>query len=134
MARNVDKGSTRKVHPTGVVPHAVGPVNNINDAAKFTNKGSFSGKTPANGVEEQAKGCIFHENSTHIPTMNADKPAKESKVISSRAGGAFGMTDTSSDLTASQTGDGGPTNKPYPLAQRYDKKGQTESKKVKNVL
>jgi hypothetical protein len=136
MARNVDKGGTKKIHPGGIVPHADGPTSTINDPAKFHGEGKRSGKTPSNGVEDHKLGPVFNTNSTHIPTMNADKPAKESKVIADHKGGAgsFKPTDTSGDLTSSQMGDGEPTNKPYPLKSSYDKVGQTESKKARNVF
>lgn len=128
MARNVDNGRSGKIHPKGVVPHAVGPVNNINDAAKF-HSAPKGGRTPSNGVEEQAKGAVFHCNETLIPTPSADKAPKESKVIASHQGGSIniGSHKTSGDLTASQEGDGAPTNKPYPLKDRYDKHGTKDS-------
>jgi hypothetical protein len=129
MARNVDKGSSKKVHPTGIVEHANGPTSTINDPAKFPNKGKTTGKTPSNGVEDAKTGPTFTCNSTHIPTMNADKAPKESKTIASKQGGAINIKthETAGDLTASQTGDGMPTNKPYPLKDRYDKSGSKDS-------
>jgi hypothetical protein len=63
-----------------ITSQKVGPTFSENDPAKFTNKGKMSGKTMSNGVVDHGKGATWTENSTHIPTMNADKPPMESKV------------------------------------------------------
>lgn len=65
-----------KIKPKGVVAHAIGPTFTENDPAKFKGDGKRSGKTMSNGVVSEAKGPTITENSTHIPTMNADIPAK----------------------------------------------------------
>jgi hypothetical protein len=116
-----------KIEAKGVVPHADGPVNTINDPAKFPNKGKFSGKTPANGVIDEAVGPVFTTNSTHIPTMNADKPAPESKQLkTARSTVDIKEHETTGDLTVSQRGSGEPTDRPYPLARSYEKKGKMD--------
>jgi hypothetical protein len=109
------------------VPHADGPVNTINDPAKFPNKGKFSGKTPANGVIMEAKGPIFTCNETHIPTMNADVPSKEKELKNSKGRVNISEHETTGDLTVSQRGSGEPTDRPYPLARSYEKSGKKGS-------
>lgn len=133
MARNV----THSGKPSGadaIVSQRPGETFVVNDHAKFDGRGKISGKTPANGVEEQGHGPTFTCNETLIPTPNADKTAKESKLIASRTG-VFKPEDTADDKTASQpSGEGGPTDRSYPLRARYDKHGSTESKGARNVF
>ena len=74
----------RKFKAAKPVTQKIGPTFDHNDPTKFVNHGKFSGKTPANGIEDQMKGPTFTANETHIPTMNADKPAKSSKTISDK--------------------------------------------------
>ena len=121
------KMRTGKIHPAKPVSHADGPVNTINDPAKFPNKGKTSGKTPANGVVMEAKGPTFTCNETHIPTMNADKPAKEKELKNSRGRVDIKEHETTGDLTVTQRGSGEPTDRPYPLARSYEKSGKKGS-------
>jgi hypothetical protein len=72
--------SKGKIHPKGIVSQATGPTFTENDAAKFDNHGKTKGKTMANGIVSEGKGPTITCNETHIPTMNADKPAPMSKV------------------------------------------------------
>lgn len=87
-----------------------------NDPAKF-NRGSTRGKTMSNGVEDQSKGATFTCNETHIPTMNADKPAKGSKVISDKKAPEF------NPHSRKPSGSNEPmvTTPPYPLKKEYRK-------------
>ncbi len=111
-----------KIHPKKPVSQVTGPTFTENDPAKFKGEGKSRGKTAANGVVDHARGPVFTENSTHIPTMNADKPAKESKVIKSGSKPEFADRDaTAEDLTASKSGSGGPTDRPYALKSSYPK-------------
>jgi hypothetical protein len=120
MARNV-KHAGKVSGSDAIVATKPGATITKNDPAKFHGAGKTSGKTPSNGVVDEATGPTITCNRTHIPTPNADKPAKSSKVIASRSGSSFRVPNTSGDLTASQTGSGGPSNKPYGLKTRYDK-------------
>lgn len=133
MARNV-KHAGKPDGDNAIVPQKPGPVFTKNDPAKFSGPGKTSGKTPSNGVVNEGEGPTITCNETLIPTPNADKPAKESKVISDRASHSFKPTDTAGDKTATQSGSGSPTDRPYPLATRYDKHGATESKAARKVL
>jgi hypothetical protein len=74
----------RKFKAAKPVTQKTGPTFDHNDPSKFVNHGKFSGKTPANGIEDQMKGPTFTANETHIPTMNADKPAPMSKQKSDK--------------------------------------------------
>lgn len=131
------KMRTGKVEAKGVVSHAVGPVNTINDAAKFPNKGKTSGKTPANGVVNEAEGPTFTCNETHIPAMNADKPAPMSKAIKSAMDHDLNVSEheTAGDKTATKAGSAGirgshmadePTDRAYPLKRSYEKGGRSD--------
>jgi hypothetical protein len=132
MARNVKHAG--KVDGTSAI-HAqeTGPTLIKNDPAKFHGAGKTHGKTPANGVIEQGHGAIFHCNETHIPTMNADKPPRDSKSIGEK-GGLFKPVEEAGHLTASQVGSGGPTDREYPLRKEYDKRGRTIAKEPKKVF
>ena len=101
---------------------AKGPTFTENDPAKFGN-GGRGRKTAANGVVDQGTGPTFTENSTHIPTMNADKPAKESKVIRTGAAPQF-LSDKDDACNASTEGTsaGTPDNT---LKASYEKRGRS---------
>jgi len=114
-------GHSGKVKASNVTSQKVGPVFDENDPAKFTNKGKAHGKTPANGVETQVHGATFTENSTHIPTMNADKPAKEKELSSKKWFDPHTDAESADALTASKGGSGSPTERPYPLKKSYEK-------------
>jgi len=106
------------------------------NAGKFRNKGIKTGKIPVNGVEDgMPHGATFIENSTHIDTPNADKPAPESKLLKAEKGLVrIKDHDTSCDLTASQeSGNGGPTDRPYPLAKSYEKSGRKDRSEPKRA-
>lgn len=107
-----------KIHPKGIVPQKPGPVFTENDAAKFHGEGKTHGKTPANGVESGPHGTTFLVNSTHIPTPNADKPAKESKVIKTGPGDHLPAHGDCKDASTEGTGGGLPH---YPLKASYEK-------------
>lgn len=107
-----------KIHPKGIVKHATGPVYTTNDPAKFSGAGKSSGKTPANGVETRVPGPTLTVNSTHIPTMNADKPAKESKVMGEKKGEDPHIKGSAKN--ASDTGSSGGQNS-YGLKKSYGK-------------
>ena len=107
----------RKFKAAKPVAQVPGATFEENDPAKFT-RGSTRGKTMSNGVEDQSKGATFTENSTHIPTMNADKPAKESKTISDKKAPQFNPhgrkpCDASDEPVC--------TTPPYPLKREYRK-------------
>lgn len=98
---------------------ATGPVFTKNDPAKFKGAGKASGKTPANGIEVgPTGGMTWTENSTHIPTMNADKPAPMSKV--KKTGKWFDPHSEASAKDASTVGSGGGLSS-YPLKSSYEK-------------
>ena len=113
-----------KIHPRGIVPHAEGPTYTKNDPIGFPNKGKKTGKTGANGVVAEASGPIFHENSTHIPTMDADKPADKKDLKMNVAKVNLADHKSSTELTFSQRGSGEPTDHEYFLKRNYDKSGQ----------
>lgn len=107
-----------KIHPRGIVEQANGPTFTKNDPAKFHGEGKRSGKTPANGVMQGPHGITFIENSTHIRTPNADKAAKESKVISTGKGDHLPAHGDCKDASTEGTGGGLPH---YPLKKNYEK-------------
>lgn len=107
-----------KIHPKGIVEQAKGPTFTENDPAKFHGAGKTSGKTPANGVESGPHGTTFLVNSTHIPTPNADKPAKESKVMKTGSGDHLPAEGDCKDASTEGTGGGLPH---YPLKSSYEK-------------
>jgi hypothetical protein len=74
-----------KTHPAKPISQATGPTYTVNDPAKFGNKGKSSGKIKPKGVETDDSMGALRPNSTHIPTMNADKPAPESKVKTTKS-------------------------------------------------
>jgi hypothetical protein len=126
MARNV--AHSGKVHPGGIVPKAPGPTVTKNDPAKFHGAGKTSGKPDSdNTIVSEREGPTLTLNRTHIPSTDADKSPKVSKQISERTG-TYKPEDTACDKTASQMDGGGPTDRPYPLAKRYDKHGKTDRK------
>lgn len=128
------KYPTGKFKAAKPVTQANGPTFDENDPAKFGNKGKTSGKTPSNGVVDEKVGPTFTENSTHIPTMNADKPAPMSKLIKAdKSTVEIGEHETASDLTASQSGSGGPTDRPYALARSYEKSGNRDKTEPKRA-
>jgi hypothetical protein len=104
-----------KIKPKGVVSHANGPTSTINDPAKFKNGGgskTMSGKT----VVSEAAGPTITYNKTHIPTMNADKPAPMSKSMGDKKW--FDPHTASMPLNASE----GHTSPPKsPLKTSYPK-------------
>lgn len=83
-----------------ITSQKVGPTFSENDPVKFSNKGKTKGKTAANAITSQKTGATFTENSTHIPSMNADKPAKESKVM--KSGKWFDPHEKSNPMNASE--------------------------------
>lgn len=101
---------------------ATGPVFTKNDPAKFHGAGKTSGKTGANGVINQGHGPTFTTNSTHIPTPNADKPAKPTKVISSKDSADF-LPEKGCSKDASTEGSSGGKNE-YELKSSYRKGGR----------
>lgn len=110
-----------KIHPKKPVGGTqFGTTLSNSDPAKFKN-GSHGG-TKSNGVVAQAKGAVFTENSTLIPSMNADKAPKTSKVTKSSNGQIkLSEHDTACQATATQSGSGGPTTRAYPLKTSYGK-------------
>lgn len=113
-----------KIKPNGIVTHATGPTNTINDPAKFHGPGKSHGKIAANGVEcGPSGGVTFIKNSAAIGSFpNADKAPKSSKVEKEGGMEVFAITDTAKDKTASQEGAGGAHDRPYPLKDRYQKR------------
>ena len=108
----------RKFKAAKPVTQATGATFTENDPAKFKGEGKSRGKTMSNGVEDQSKGATFTCNETHIPTMNADKPAKESKVISDKKAPEFNPfgrkpCDANDEPVC--------TTPPYPLKKEYRK-------------
>jgi hypothetical protein len=110
-----------KIHPRGIVATKPGPTITKNDPAKFHGAGKTSGKTPSNGVVKEGEGPTITCNETLIPTPNADKAPMKTKVVASRGDGPISLTNTASQLTASQGGSGGPTDPPYALDKSYPK-------------
>ncbi len=114
-------------HPSGKfkaakpIATAVGPIRTANDPAKFGNKGQRSGKDPANGIVPEAKGPTFTANETHIPSTDANKPAKEKELTSKKWFDPHETNDTAGEKTDSQSGSGGPTDRPYDLKKEYRK-------------
>ena len=87
-----------KIHAKKPVTQSIGPTFDHNDPAKFVNHGKSTGKTPVNHMEEQKVGPVFTTNTTHIPTMNADKPAPESKTLTDKKW--FNPFDASNPVSA----------------------------------
>ena len=70
-----------KIHPKGIVPHALGPTYTENSTIKFQNGGGHKMK-PAKPDEQgmgNSSGTI--PNKTLIPTMKGNMTPKESKVM-----------------------------------------------------
>lgn len=99
-----------KIHPKGIVKQATGPVFTCNDPLKFNGAGKSSGKTPANGVETRVPGPTLNVNSTHIPTMNADKAPKESKALGEKKGEDPHQKSLAKDASTVGTSGGQPSN------------------------
>lgn len=97
---------------------ASGPVFTKNDPAKFHGPGKSSGKTPANGVETRVVGPTLNVNSTHIPTMNANKAPKASKGMGSKSWEDPHQSGTAKN--ASDKGSSGGQNS-YGLKKSYEK-------------
>ena len=74
-----------KIKAKKPITQAAGPTFDHNDPAKFVNHGKREGKTMANGIVKEASGPIFHENTTHIKTMDADKPPMSSKSMGEKS-------------------------------------------------
>lgn len=104
---------------SSVHTQASGPVFSKNDPAKFKN-GGRGGKTRSNGVIDQGSGPVFTENCTHIPTMNADKAPKESKVVRSGKGDFLSKASDAKDASTEGTGGG---LRSSPLKASYPKRG-----------
>ncbi|HXS14429.1 MAG TPA: hypothetical protein VN734_17150 [Acidobacteriaceae bacterium] len=105
---------TSSIHAQGT-----GPTITKNDPAKFRSGGGR--KSGTNGVIDQGTGPVFTENSTHIPTMNADKAPRESKVIRSGKGDFLPTRANAKDASTEGTG-GGLTSSP--LKASYSKRGR----------
>ena len=100
---------------------ATGPTFTENDPAKFAN-GGRGRKASANGVVDQGTGPTFTENSTHIPTMDADKPPRESKVI--RTGKAPQFLSDADDACNASTGGTSAGTPDDTLKASYEKRGR----------
>jgi hypothetical protein len=116
-----------KVHAAKPISQVVGPTFDKNDPAKIKNTTRASGKTKSNGVVDEATGPVFTCNETHIPSMNADIPAKEKEMKNAEGRVNISEHETTGDLTVSQRGSGEPTDRPYPLARSYEKSGKKGS-------
>lgn len=132
MARNV-KHAGKPSGSDAIVPTKPGPTVTLNDAAKFHGAGKTSGKTPSNGVVREGEGPTITCNETLIPTPSADKAAKTSKLIAARDG-HFSPESTAGDLTATESGSGGPCDRTYPLARSYEKHGAKDRAEPKKEL
>lgn len=97
---------------------ASGPVFTCNDPAKFHGAGKSSGKTPSNGVETRVPGPTLTVNSTHIPTMNANKAPKVTKSFGEKSGEDPHQSGTAKN--ASDKGTSGGQNS-YGLKKSYGK-------------
>lgn len=97
---------------------ASGPVFTCNDPAKFHGPGKSSGKTPANGVETRVPGPTLTVNSTHIPTMNADKAPKVSKAFGTKSGEDPHQKSLAKNASDVGSGGGQPS---YSLKKSYEK-------------
>lgn len=131
MARNV-KHAGKPDGDRQIIPQAKGPTFTQNDAAKFPNHGQATGKTPANGVIREGEGPTITCNETLIPTPSADVPAKYKHIADKK--GTFQPEATVAKLTASEAGEGGPCDRPYPLARSYEKHGVHELTEPKKGL
>lgn len=113
-------------HPSGKfkaakpIPHAVGPTNDINDPAKFSNKGKTSGKTPANEIISQAEGPTFTANRTHIDVPSSDRLPAETKVLTDKEW--FDPHQASSPVSTEDK-EVRTHIEPYGLKKDYSKKG-----------
>lgn len=105
-----------KIHPKGIVKQATGPVFTCNDPLKFHGAGKTSGKTPSNGVETRVPGPTLTVNSTHIPSMNANKASKGSKSMGEKPG--VNPFKSSTEKNASTVGTSGGQSG-YPLKKSY---------------
>lgn len=108
-----------KIKAKGVVSHANGPTSTINDPAKFSNKGKFTGKTPSNGVETRVNGPTLNVNSTHLPSMKAGNHGKN-KSMGEKTAEQFCPMDTKVNTVPQRTASGGSTPS-YPLKKDYRK-------------
>lgn len=116
-----------KIKPNGIVATKPGPTITLNDPAKFGSKGKVEGKTKsAKTVINEAEGPTITCNRTHIETPNADMKPQHKQIAEANRGVGYRVPDTAGKLTATQTGEGGPTDRAYGLKSRYDKKAGTD--------
>jgi hypothetical protein len=134
-----------KIRPAGVVPQGTGPTFTCNDPIVGKTFGEKRGKTegkfkPSYGASHGTGSTVVTEKTG--PTLTVNKPALTqpyadvkpviSKQIAEEVS-KFRPLETAGELTATQSGSGGPTDHPYFLSKEYDKKGAKSSigKRVK---
>ena len=116
-----------KVRPQGVNTQATGPVFTCNDPAVGKTFGEKRGKTsgkPASGntVIHEGEGPTITHNGTPIEQPFANVEPRITKQLAEKAS-TFRPLETAGELTASQSGSGGPADHAYFLSKSYDKKG-----------
>ena len=122
-------GTGDKIRPDGVVPQATGATFTCNDPIVGRTFGEKRGKTegkPASGdtVITEQPGPTLTCNDPALTQPNADVFPRISKQLAEDVS-TFRPLETAGELTASQSGSGGPTDHPYFLEKSYDKKGNT---------
>jgi hypothetical protein len=138
-------GTADKIRPDGVNPQHEGPTITCNDPIIGKTFGEKRGKSegkfkPTYGashgtgstVVKEKEGPTLTENKSHIEQPNADVFPRISKQIAEDVS-TFRPLETAGELTATQSGSGGPADHHYFLEKEYDKKGQHSSigKRVK---
>lgn len=130
---NVDRdgagrpGVSGKIRPDGVVPQGEGATFTCNDPVVGRTFGESRGKTTGkpdsdNTIIAQAEGPTITCNDPAITQPDADVKPTISKQIAEDVS-TFRPLETAGELTATQSGSGGPTDHPYFLEKSYDKKG-----------
>jgi hypothetical protein len=128
-----------KIRPAGVVPQGAGPTFTCNDPIVGKTFGEKRGKTE--GKFKATYGASHGTGSTVVkektgPTITCNDPpltqpyADVKPVISKQIAedvSTFRPLETAGELTATQSGSGGPTDHPYFLEKSYDKKGAKSS-------
>ena len=103
-----------KIHPAKPISQVPGATFTENDPLKFQNGGGH--KMKAAKPDEDDSGGPLRPNKTLIPTMNADKPPKQSKVMGTKK-----WFDPHSEGKGLNATDGKTTPTAYPLKKSYEK-------------
>jgi len=123
---------TGKVKPNGIAEGGsqFGTTFCKSEPAKFPNTGrSQSKKRGGDNVSQGPHGTTFVENSTHVRTPNADVGLRRNKSESkSEPELTRGDHQSATRKTASQKGEGEPSDRSYPLKRGYEKSGKSDKK------